>query len=177
LSVVVCDEDKFIISLDHEHYKNHFEAIYVASLVHFIACNYVLLYVLIILLIVRINERNKGDYEFINKPFSYYGNLAKVFGNSVVSRWFTKTSNDPLAIDVGDNVQNKGFIATCSDVYENDTGATSASKPSKRVKRVDSGTEFFVEAFQQATQHQPLPSRRQRAKLCHLVCLKLLTIF
>lgn len=78
---------------------------------------------------------------------------------------------------MGDNVQNKGFIATSSDVYENDTGATSASKPSKRVKRVDGGTEFFVEAFKQATQHQPLPSRRQRAKLCHLVCLKLLTIF
>jgi hypothetical protein len=33
------------------------------------------------------DERNKGDDEFINKPLPYYGNLATIFGNSVMVVW------------------------------------------------------------------------------------------
>jgi hypothetical protein len=98
------------------------------------------------------DERNKGDDEFINKPLPYYGNLATIFGNSVASGRFAKTSNDPLAVDDGEDVQKEGCIATSSVVHENDTAATSATKPSKKAKREDNGTEFLVEAFQHATQ-------------------------
>jgi hypothetical protein len=56
------------------------------------------------------DERNKGDDEFINKPRPYYGNLATIFGNSVASGQFAKTSNDPLAVDDGENVQRKGVL-------------------------------------------------------------------
>ena len=48
--------------------------------------------------------------------------------------------------------KRKGSIATSSAVHENDTAATSATKPSKKAKREDNGTEFLVEAFQHATQ-------------------------
>ncbi|XP_020400245.1 uncharacterized protein [Zea mays] len=123
LSASLWDEDQFIVSLDHEHYTNHFE-----------------------------DERNKGDDEFINKPLPYYGNLATIFGNSVASGCFAKTSNDPLAVDDGENVQKEGCIATSSAVHENDTASTSATKPSKKAKREENGTEFLVEAFQHATQ-------------------------
>jgi hypothetical protein len=49
-------------------------------------------------------------------------------------------------------VQKEGCIATSSVVHENDTAATSATKPSKKAKREDNDTEFLVEAFQHATQ-------------------------
>jgi hypothetical protein len=48
--------------------------------------------------------------------------------------------------------KKEGCIATSSVVHENDTAATSATKPSKKAKREDNGTEFVVEAFQYATQ-------------------------
>jgi hypothetical protein len=46
----------YLINLIHEHYRNHFEVVYVTSLVHFTAYSVVVTYELIILLIVRMKE-------------------------------------------------------------------------------------------------------------------------
>jgi hypothetical protein len=40
---------------------------------------------------------NKGDNNFINKSLSYYGNVATIFENSVATRPFANTSNEPLS--------------------------------------------------------------------------------
>jgi hypothetical protein len=46
----------FLLLMIHEHYRNHFEVVYVTSLIHFIAYSAAVTYVLIILLIVRMKE-------------------------------------------------------------------------------------------------------------------------
>jgi hypothetical protein len=44
-----------------------------------------------------ITLRNKGDNDFINKSLPYYGNVATIFENSVATRPFANTSNEPLS--------------------------------------------------------------------------------
>jgi hypothetical protein len=56
LSATLWDEDQFIITLDCEHYTNHFEVKYVVALIHLIISISVVLYVLIMLLIVKMQE-------------------------------------------------------------------------------------------------------------------------
>jgi hypothetical protein len=53
----------------------------------------------------------------------YYGNVATIFGNSVATRPFANTSNEPFSIDVGDTAQKDGvnFGAASSAVKKNDT--------------------------------------------------------
>jgi hypothetical protein len=82
LSASLWDEDQFIISLDHEHYTNHFEVIYIDS--SYFLLNAMLMSMYSLSYCMQ-DERNKGDDEFINKPLPYYGNLATIFGNSVAS--------------------------------------------------------------------------------------------
>jgi hypothetical protein len=53
LSAASWDEDQFIISLNHEHYTNHFVVKYGPSLVHLFDYICVVLYVLIMLQLLR----------------------------------------------------------------------------------------------------------------------------
>jgi hypothetical protein len=42
----------------------------------------------------------KPDDEYLNKPLSYYSFLATIFGNSVATGQYAKSSNEPLGFRV-----------------------------------------------------------------------------
>lgn len=46
---------------------------------------------------------HKADDEYLNKPLTYYGELATIFGNSVATGQYAKGSNEPLATGGDDN--------------------------------------------------------------------------
>ncbi|PUZ44784.1 hypothetical protein GQ55_8G151300 [Panicum hallii var. hallii] len=127
-SGAVWDEENFIIRYDHEMYTSHFKD-------------------------ESGKERNKGDDEYINKPLPYYGNLATIFGDSVATEQFVKTSSEPLAVDVEDDTQKDEMNGTpSSSTIDKDDMAASGNRPSKRAKKDDNGADPLVQAFDHGTQ-------------------------
>ncbi|KAG8079490.1 hypothetical protein GUJ93_ZPchr0007g6091 [Zizania palustris] len=116
LSAAGWDEVDFIVTFDHEHYTNHFE-----------------------------DGKNKGDDEFINKPLPYYGILATIFGNSVATGQFVRTSQEQFYVDMCDNSHKDGMTP-------NESGTSSDNKPSKRAKKDDSVVDDLVGAIDRGTE-------------------------
>ncbi|PUZ38071.1 hypothetical protein GQ55_9G167600 [Panicum hallii var. hallii] len=132
LSGALWDEDQYIISLDHEHYQNHFE-----------------------------NPKNKGDDEYINKPLPYYGNLATIFGNSVATGQFAKSSNEPLGVDADCTAENDDNGAATamtngqaqSDINDaNGASCSAATRPYKKAKVVEAANESLAAVLERSTQ-------------------------
>ncbi|PVH47584.1 hypothetical protein PAHAL_4G093400 [Panicum hallii] len=131
LSGALWDEEQYIISLDHEHYRNHFE-----------------------------NPKNKGDDEYINNPLPYYGNLATIFGNSVATGQFAKSSNEPLGVDAdctAENDDNGAAVMTNgqaqSDVNDaNGASCSAATRPYKKAKVVEAANESLAGVLERSTQ-------------------------
>jgi hypothetical protein len=86
--------------------------------------------------------KNKGDDEYLNKHLPYYGFLATIFSNSVATGQYAKSSNDPLAVEKDDTIDND----------EPETYAS--SRPSKRAKSVvtdASGVDSLVTVIDRGT--------------------------
>jgi hypothetical protein len=94
-----------------------------------------------------------GD-DYLNKPLPYYVFLATIFGNSVATGQYAKSSNEPLGIDgvhngADDNVESEGMNHGIDKSVVNDD-ISSSSRPAKRSKTIDDSRkkiDCLVEAF------------------------------
>lgn len=105
------------------------------------------------------DPKNKADDEYLNKPLSYYGFLATIFGNSVATGQYAKSSNDPLGNDgvnngADGNAESGGMNHGIDKSVVNDD-ASSSAKPAKRAKTIDDSrrkTDCLVEAFDRGSE-------------------------
>ncbi|PAN24276.1 hypothetical protein PAHAL_4G146200 [Panicum hallii] len=133
LSAPLWDEDEFIVSLDHDHYKGHMA-----------------------------DPKNKADDEYLNKPLPYYSFLATIFGNSVATGQYAKSSNDPIGTDRSEGVSHGGDATAENDGLNHGIGKrvvnddiSSSARPAKRAKTIDDTgrkIDCLVEAFQCGSQ-------------------------
>jgi len=85
----------------------------------------------------------------------YYGNLAKIFGNTVATGQFAKSSNEPLATEVDDTAENDGTTNLPSQSAVNDdngAASSSATRPSKKAKIVEGGNEGLGAILERSTE-------------------------
>jgi hypothetical protein len=90
----------------------------------------------------------------LNKPLPYYGFLATIFGNSVATGQYAKSSNEPLGIDgvnngADGNAESEGMYHGFHRSAVNDDISSSA-RLAKRAKTIDDSrrkTDCLVEAF------------------------------
>ena len=90
----------------------------------------------------------------MNKPLPYYGFLATIFGNSVATGQYAKSSNEPLGIDgvnngADGNAESEGMNHGIDKSVVNDD-ISSLARPAKRDKTIDDSrrkTDCLVEAF------------------------------
>ncbi|KAJ1287435.1 hypothetical protein BS78_02G009400 [Paspalum vaginatum] len=82
---------------------------------------------------------HKDDDEYLNKPLTYYGDLATIFGNSVATGQYARGSNEPL--------DTSAAVTT-----DDGAAASSATKPNKRAKIVQGNADGLVAAFDRASE-------------------------
>jgi hypothetical protein len=95
----------------------------------------------------------------LNKPLPYYGFLATIFGNSVATGQYAKSSNEPLEIDgvnngTDDNAESEGMNHGIDKSDVNDDISSSA-RSAKRAKTIDDSrrkTDSLVEAFDRGSE-------------------------
>ncbi|KAJ1284199.1 hypothetical protein BS78_03G186800 [Paspalum vaginatum] len=93
---------------------------------------------------------HKADDEYLNKPLTYYGDLATIFGNSVATGQYARGSNEPLGT-AGDDIEEIHGEETSAAVTTDDgAAASSATKPNKRAKIVQGNADGLVAAFDRA---------------------------
>jgi hypothetical protein len=93
----------------------------------------------------------------LNKPLLYYGFLATIFGNSVATGQYAKSSNEPIGTDKSEGVSNGANAIAESDGLNHGIGKSvvnddisSSARPAKRAKTIDDTgrkTDCLVEAF------------------------------
>jgi hypothetical protein len=72
--------------------------------------------------------------------------LATIFGNSIATGQFVRTSQDPFFVDVCDNSQKDGINMGASSATNNlnESGTSSDNKPSKRARKDDNIVDGLV---------------------------------
>ncbi|WVZ50450.1 hypothetical protein U9M48_001702 [Paspalum notatum var. saurae] len=97
-------------------------------------------------------QDHKADDEFLNKPLTYYGDLATIFVNSVATGQYARGSNEPLGT-AGDDIEEIQGEDTGAAVTADDGGATSsATRPNKRAEIVQGNADGLVAAFDCASE-------------------------
>jgi hypothetical protein len=90
----------------------------------------------------------------LSKPLPYYGFLAAIFGNSIATSQYAKSSNEPLGIDgvnngADGNVESEGMNHGIDKSVVNDDISSSA-RPAKRANTINDSrrkTDCLIEAF------------------------------
>jgi hypothetical protein len=75
--------------------------------------------------------------------------LATIFGNSIATGQFVRTSQDPFSADVCDNSQKNGINMGASSAANNlnESGTSSGNKSSKRARKDDNVVDGLVGAI------------------------------
>jgi hypothetical protein len=78
--------------------------------------------------------------------------LATIFGNSVATGQFVRTTHDTLSVDVCDSSQKDGVNISSTANNSNESGASLGNKPSKSARKDDNVVDDLVGAIDRGTE-------------------------
>ncbi|KAL6842580.1 hypothetical protein ACP4OV_027424 [Aristida adscensionis] len=91
---------------------------------------------------------HKADADFFNKPLEHYADLTTIFGSSMATGKFAKTSSDVLGAEEIDVDAETEEAAPATPATPDDHAATSsASKPNKKAKIAENEDEGLIGAI------------------------------
>ncbi|KAK3146746.1 hypothetical protein QOZ80_3BG0271210 [Eleusine coracana subsp. coracana] len=95
-------------------------------------------------------QDHKSDAEFLNKPLEHYKEMTSIFGNSMATGKYAKGSNEPLGTE--DVKTENGEVNAVPSPIDDNGASSSATRPNKRAKVIDTEEEGLIGAFKSGSE-------------------------